>query len=764
MSKAEARKLRIIGIVQGVGFRPFVYRLATSYDLKGYVINLGGSEVEVWVEGPVESIENFIRDLNLRKPPTAIIENLEVEKARPRGYKEFKILKSEKKATVYSAIPPDFGICEHCMKEVLDSGSRWYLYPFNSCAWCGPRFSMMYTILYDRENTAMRDFPLCKDCLKEYSDPSNIRRFHAQGISCPKCGPKVFLTTKDGEEIDGDPIVTAAKLIDEGYIVAIKGVGGFHIASLASDDSVVAVLRKRKRRPQKPFALMTLDENTVFLIANPSLKHLELLRRLERPIVLLPKKEDSPVSELVAPGLNYLGIMLPYTSLHYLLLEQTKDRFLIMTSGNPPGLPIVKDNDKALAKLKHIADYFLLHNREIVNRVDDSVIRLSAGEVMMLRRSRGYVPYWFRLPFKLKRKVVAFGAMLANTGAVAFDEYVIPTQYVGDCENLENLDFLLSSLEFLEDAYKLNPEVIVSDKHPNYLTTTLAGRISRENNKPHLKVQHHHAHIVSAMASNKLPQNAEVTGIAIDGVGYGDDGSIWGGEILHVTYYDYSREGHLEYLPLPGGDRATVWPARIIVGFLAEKLGVEEAIAEAKKLNISKMLPYGEREIAVSAKITGESPRASSVGRFLDAVSALLGVCWHRTYEGEPAMKLEAAAYGGALIDELKLEYEERDNVAVILTGEFIEKIIEIKDKQSLRDLAYTTQYSLGKALAEIAIEKHRSLPIVVSGGAAVNDYILKGIKDVIAGKTALILPKSIPAGDGGISLGQAVIAGIVEK
>ncbi len=759
-----ARRIRVSGVVQGVGFRPFIYRIATRRDLKGYVSNLGGSEAEIWIEGDSRSIQLFMKDLLNHKPPPARLDDVIVEDVEPRGYGRFEIRKSRRAIEIYSMIPPDFGMCDDCLREILDPRSRWYKYPFNSCAWCGPRFSMMYTIPYDRENTAMRDFPLCSKCLEDYSDPNNIRRFHAQGISCPKCGPRVYLVNKDGELIDvHDPIRETARIIDEGYIVAVKGLGGFHIAALATDDAVVLELRERKRRPQKPFALMALNIEIVKEISNPTSQHIRYLKSIERPIVLIPKKEGSIISSHIAPGLDTIGIMLAYTPLHYLLLLETRDKVLIMTSGNPPGLPIVKENEEALRKLSNIADYFLLHNRVIVNRVDDSVMRLTDGKPTFLRRSRGFVPYWFKLPFKLRERIMALGAMLNNTGAIGFKNYVIPTQYVGDADNLENIDFLVTALEYLSKNYSFSPEIIVSDLHPSYTTTLLAEKIASELKARHVKVQHHHAHIAATMATNSLGLESQVLGIAIDGVGYGLDRQVWGGEALITSYTDFERIAHLQYLPLPGGDLATRRPARIIIGYLAEKYGVNEAVKISRKLCLQERLPLGEKELKISAQIATKSPKASSIGRFLDAISALLGICWLRTYEGEPAMKLEAAARGGNLVSGVRMEFEEKNGIAIVLTGDFLESIMEKLGREPIRDLAYTTQYLVGRTLVEAALSSCEHRVIALGGGAAVNNYIVKGIRDGAGRNRLILLPENLPPGDGGISLGQVVIAGSID-
>lgn len=751
----SAALIRVTGVVQGVGFRPFVYRLAATLSLSGYVQNLGGSEVEIWVEGDGRNVEDFIEGLKTRRPPPAELDEISVAWVQPRFFRTFVIEESGENLHKRSQIPPDIGVCSDCLREISDSTSRWYRYPFNSCAWCGPRFSMMYGVPYDRENTTMNDFPLCEECLKEYEDPENVRRFHAQGISCPKCGPRLFLVDANGKTIScKDPVLEAASLIDEGSIVAVKGLGGFHLASLASDDEVVIELRRRKQRPQKPFAIMALNVDVVNSIADPTENHLRLLLSPQRPIVLVPKKSESPVSDLVAPGLSELGIMLPYTPLHFLLLSGTRDKFLIMTSGNRKGLPICK-GEEALETLRGIADYFLLHNRRIVNRVDDSVVRLTDGEPQFLRRARGYAPKWVRLPFRLDREAVALGAYLDNAGAIAFDDKVVLTQYVGDMDNLENVEFLLSSIDYLLTNYRLEPRAVASDKHPRYITSELARMIAEQKSIPHIRVQHHYAHAVSAMASLGFPLEAEVVGVAMDGVGYGDDGKLWGGEVILSTYQGYERAGHLEYLPLPGGDRAVMYPARIVARVLAEKMGLEAALRNCKLLGLDETLPGGMMELEVAVQ-SDQVYYSSSVGRFLDAVSVLLNICRARTYEGEPAVKLEAAARGGTLVEPLKIEVQD----GTLLTSDFLPLLLEARSSHSLRDLAYTSLIRLGEALAELILDRldDQKLAVIACGGAAVNDYLVKGLKKA---RGDVLLPRGIPPGDGGIAVGQAVVAAL---
>lgn len=746
----KALRLRVAGIVQGVGFRPHVYRLAGRLGLAGYVVNLGGSEVEIWIEGDAQTVDSFPEVLRRETPPSAEIEEIIIEEVEPAGFEKFEIRKSGRELTKISMIPPDFGMCEDCRREILDPSSRWYRYPFHSCAWCGPRFTIIKSIPYDRENTSMSAFPLCAKCRSEYSDPGNTRRFHIQGISCPDCGPQVYLLDARGSPIRvRDPISEAAKLIDEGYIVAVKGIGGFHLAARASDGDVILKLRKRKKRGRKPFAVMALNLEVARKIAVVDSLAEEILLSPARPIVILPRREA--VSPEVAPGLKTVGVMLAYTPLHYLLLASTEDRFAVMTSGNESGEPIIKDNEEALKKLRGVADYFLLHNREIVNRVDDSVIRFSDGEPVLLRRSRGYAPRWIKSNKKFARPVVALGAMLNNTGAIGLEEYVIPTQHIGDLENVETLRFLEESLMFFVRTYSipLREAVVAIDKHPGFLNRALARELVEEYESELVEIQHHVAHLSASLLEYGA---SEGYGIAIDGVGYGDDGMIWGGEVLYLGEDGgYQRLGRLEYLPMPGGDRATVYPTRIVIGVLAESLRSEEVVSLAAKLGLDKQLPGGLQEVYVAVRQASWSTKCSSVGRFLDAVSSLLRVSWERTYEGEPAISLEEFSWGGSLIS-----YKFEHSGSVIHTREFFyDYILNGRFREAKpQDIAYTVQYELGRSLAEVAREQGAKR-VYVTGGAAVNTVILKGIKSVI-GSENVILPKKLPPGDGGVSAGQA--------
>ncbi len=758
-------KITVTGIVQGVGFRPFVYRLAKQLNLRGYVRNLGGSEVEIVVEGSPNVIEEFLRRLKTDKPPPADIYDMKVDGIEPKSFEDFSIEESGSKREAYSMIPPDIGICSNCLLEVLNAGDRRFMYPFNSCAWCGPRFSMMEKIPYDRGNTSMRDFPMCSSCLEEYENPDVVRRFHAQGNCCPVCGPRVWLEDRNGFMNVENPILEASKLIDEGFIVAVKGLGGFHIACLATDDQVVLELRRRKCRYEKPFALMALNLEIASRIVSLSDEDARLLESPRRPILLLPEREDSPVSRYVAPGLSMQGVMLPYTALHYLILSNVRDGFLIMTSGNEGGEPMCIDNDEAKLRLNNIVDYFLMHNRRIINRVDDSVLRKTGRFYTIIRRSRGYAPTWIKLPFNISRPVIAFGAHYQNTGCLAFKDVAIPTQFIGDMDNVSSLMELDKALTFLIKNYGIDPSkaLLAVDMHPKYLNRILAGKWIKTYGCELLEVQHHHAHAASLMAELKANSDSEEVAITIDGAGYGNDGTVWGGEVLIVKYGSFVRFGHLEQIPMPGGDRAAEYPVRMLISILSKFMSREEVEHFIVGRSLHKGLPYGVEELEATLLLLekGGLPVTSSMGRVLDAASSLLGICFRRTYEGEPAMKLEASSKVQTCV-ELPTPKISSSKLVVETHKIFEELICKLDKPREL--LAYSIQRALGFSLGEVAVaaSKGRNVyRVLVSGGAAVNTVLFESIREVVENEgLKAYVNVQVPPGDGGISLGQAVIAG----
>jgi len=763
----KAVKIYVAGIVQGVGFRPFIRRIAYLSGVKGYVKNLGGGEVEIHVEAnEISRITAFLKLLRDKKPPPARIEKIEVRETDPKDFEDFIIMKSGNMRVLASEIPQDLAMCDECLREILDPRSRWYRYPFNSCAWCGPRYSMIYKPPYDRENTAMRDFPLCEDCRREYEDLWNERRYHAQGISCPKCGPKLTLLDKNLREMEvDDPLSTAAELIDEGRIVAVKGIGGYHIACLASDDDIVLELRKRKKRMRKPFAVMALNlEIAEKLVEIPeNLK--EILIGSIKPIVILPKKNGAPVSDYVAPSINTLGLMIAYTPLHYLLLDETKDKFLIMTSGNVHGDPMISD-ESHLKSLRKIVDYVLTHNRKVVHRIDDSVVRPTHRGLVTLRFARGYAPKMIKLKHKLDRNVIAYGAELETAGAIGFDDKIILAPYSGDTDNPRVLREHEENLRFLMESYGLIGKdlVVAADLHPGYSSRMAAEKFSSQNGYEMVLVQHHFAHMASVMAEVGHDVSEPAIGVMMDGVGYGLDGAIWGGEIITWTGETFSRRGFLEYAVMPGGDLAALKPARMLASFLMKTMEKDEIEKFFKDKGLIKGFKHGERELQAVLDLVerGKGPKTSSTGRFLDSSSALLNICLERTYEGEPAIMLEEVSRGGQpLITNVDEYLEKRGEFSVILTGKIIRDISEMVEKESRKDLAYTAQYVLGACFGEIAAEQAEPLEvevIYVSGGAAVNHVLLKAIEE--HSQRAVRVNRIIPPGDGGIAVGQVYIAG----
>ncbi|MEM1931280.1 MAG: carbamoyltransferase HypF [Sulfolobales archaeon] len=763
----ELISFRVIvsGLVQGVGFRPYIDVLARSLGLRGYVKNVGGSEVEIYVEGSRDVVSRFLYILLLNTPKPAEIEHVVIEKTDPKGYKEFRIERSAEAFYMRSMVPPDFSICDDCLREVLDPADRRHLYPFNSCAWCGPRFSMMYGVPYDRDKTAMREFPLCPECLRDYTNPEDKRRYHAQGISCPTCGPRVQLYTRNWELVDSaDPIQEAARLINEGYIVGVKGVGGYHVACLATDDDVILRLRERKRRPTKPFAVMALDLNTIERLVILSKLAINLLKSPQRPIVLLPKRENSPVSRYVSPGMAHEGVFLPYTALHHLLLSRVKDKFAVMTSGNLTDEPMCYSDQCARDRLSKIADYILTHNRPIVNRVDDSVIRFTDGCPVILRRARGYVPRWLRIPFRLSSDVIAMGADTISAPAIAFEDKVVLTQYIGELDNGDTISEFIKYLGYFSKVYKIDlaRSTYVVDKHPRYVSRAIGLEMGKKSGKIK-ELQHHVAHILSTMADNNLLSEAYV-GIAVDGVGYGDDGAVWGCEIIEVSRKGYKRVGRLSYVKLSGSDRDIKYPARVLASYLSTIMSYEELMAFFEKRNLLKALPGGRLELEVLlSSLRKNWVYSSSLGRLLDAVSVLLGVSIAREYEGSPAIRLEEASFGGRtlLSGDIVDELVHAGEMIEIDPTPLINKLIELEEEGASRaDLAYTFQYIMGRAIGRAVLISTKgrrvSRLIPAGGGAIVNSVLVRGIKDELRGEDlGLLLPTRVPPNDGGIALGQ---------
>ena len=535
----KAVRIKVGGVVQGVGFRPFVYRIAHEHGVTGWVRNTSGA-VEIAVEGTARAVDSFVAALKSEAPPLARIDNIDVALCSPQGYSKFEIRKSMGKAGEYQLVSPDIATCDDCRREIFDASDRRYRYPFTNCTNCGPRFTIIDDIPYDRANTTMRKFRMCKLCQREYDDPLN-RRFHAQPDACPACGPRLSLVGKNGKPVlCDDSIATSAEMLQDGRILAIRGLGGFQLACDATNAKSVNLLRKRKRRPSKPFAIMFPSVEEIAKHCVVSKKEKELLRSPEAPIVLVKwKRDESDIASAVAERLNYLGAMLPYTPLHHLLMSDV-GLPLVMTSGNLSEEPIAKDNDEALRRLGGIADYFLLHDRDIYARYDDSVC-IVEREPQVVRRARGYAPYPVKLGFDA-RQVLACGAELKNTFCLTKGRNAFISQHIGDMENAETLEHYENTVELYKKLFRVEPEAIACDMHPEYLATKYAHRVAKASDLRLVPVQHHHAHIVSCMAENSVAE--PVIGVALDGTGYGADGAIWGGEFLVTEAGRFDRVGH----------------------------------------------------------------------------------------------------------------------------------------------------------------------------------------------------------------------------
>lgn len=750
--------IRVTGTVQGVGFRPFVYRLAYSYRLKGYVRNRGDAGVEIVVQGSEGSLKQFLSDLEVKKPPLASYDSVEVVYAEDsEDLEEFSILmSSEERELAGSVIPSDVAICRECAAELRNRADRRFEYFFITCTDCGPRFTTIERVPYDRQNTTMREFRTCPQCAAEYENPVD-RRFYAQTVACPGCGPQVYLTDSKGERLDvEDPIRYAGRLVQEGFTVAVKGYGGFHVATSSLRSEPIARLRKVKHRANKPFAIMARDLKAARSFAVISQEEERLLTSYMRPIVLLRKSESYYLSDLISPGLHNIGVMLPYSGLHMKLFDQAEEPAFVMTSANPPAEPIVKDEEEALRRLRSIVDYFLLHNRRIAHRCDDSIVRVNSGSPTIIRRSRGYVPSPIYLKDVFRSCLLGLGAEMMVTSCVTLGDKAFMSQHIGDLENVESYQFFREATSHMLRLVNAKPEYIACDLHPTMNTTRLAYRMGGELGCEVIQVQHHHAHIASLMAEHGVD---EIVGIACDGVGYGADGNIWGGEVLQCFPAGYKRLAHLKEQPMVGGDLATYYPLRMVAGILHGVCEVEEYLYSQVD-----RLPGGKRDVE-SLFSQLESCRAiktTSTGRILDAVAAVLGACSERTYEGEPALKLEALAVRGR--DVLRLD--PRVEGGSLDTTYLLQEIFDSRDRYRPADLAHSAQSYIARGLANLACdasEKSGIKTVGFSGGVAHNEHIALSMRKIIEERGLRFLVNTrVPAGDGGISIGQVYAANLM--
>jgi len=757
-------RVRVRGVVQGVGFRPFVYRLAHEHNLMGWVRNTSGN-VEIEIEGDEETLGKFLSDLEAKAPPISCIEQVEVTFHPLQGYATFEILESMSQEGKYQLVSADIATCEDCLREILSTTDRRFRYPFTNCTNCGPRFTIIEDIPYDRPKTTMRKFQMCPDCQREYHDPLD-RRFHAQPNACPVCGPGLELVDSDGSPLEyNDAIKKASELLRAGKILAIRGLGGFQLACDATNDEVVNLLKTRKRRPSKPLAVMMATLADIEEHCLVSAEEKELLKSPQCPIVLMRWKSDSSnISSVVAPNLKYLGVMLPYTPLHHLLLREAGIP-MVMTSGNLSEEPIAKDNDEALRRLKGIADYFLMHNRDIFARYDDSVY-LVEEVPRAIRRARGYAPYPIFLPYK-SRQILACGAEEKNTFCLTKDEHAFLSQHIGDMENEETLEHFENTVELYKKLFRVQPEILAYDMHPEYLSTKYALQTGAGQGLTLVPVQHHHAHIVSCLVENGV--EGTVIGVAFDGTGYGTDGTIWGGEFLVADWRSFQRAGHLEYVPLPGGATAIKKPYRMSLSYLYTLLGENFSL---EGLPISRLNPDEVDIIRHQLKKILNTPLTSSAGRLFDAVSALVGVRWEIDYEAQAAIELEMLASddrGKLGRKSYPFSVSAHQGVRVVRIGELFSAIVEDVRNQTPVDII---SLKFHNAVAEIIayvcklISKDTGIKqVALSGGVFQNRLLFRLANAALQEEGFNVLThRLVPCNDGGISVGQAVVANFSQR
>ncbi len=740
-----SRKIRIKGLVQGVGFRPFIYRLAKNHQLVGTVEN-NNTGVEILVEGKADNVEQFIREIPVQIPEASSISEFIVSKIKPSDFSDFTITKSQSLSDEITEVSPDIAVCKSCLQDMKNQPNR-IGYPFTNCTNCGPRFTIIQDLPYDREKTTMRPFEMCPSCREEYTNILD-RRFHAQPVACSKCGPHYTLIEKGEKETDISTIVkTTARLLEDGKIVAIKGLGGYHLACNPFNEKTVAELRIRKSREGKPFALMFKDADAVKQLLHINKKEETLLVSWRRPIVLLKIKEQFAPS--VSTGLDTIGSMLPYMPFHHMLFEELDLPAIVLTSGNITDEPIIIDNREAMNKLHPISDASLTYNREIYNRTDDSVAFVANNKERLIRRSRSYAPSPVQIKLNAEG-IFAAGAELVNCFCIGKGNQAIMSQHIGDLKNLETLEFYQESVERFKRLFRFTPQLAVADLHPDYLSTQFA----KEMKIPILLVQHHHAHIASCMAEFQLDE--KVIGISFDGTGLGDDGNIWGGEFLICDLNEYQRFTHFEYIPQPGGDAVSKHPWRMMLAYLHHYFG-DEVVSRFPLL--FKGIDEAEIEgILFLLKSKVNSPLTSSAGRLFDAVSALLNVCRNSTYHAEAPMRLEAIAdektsalYGFGFDGQISFRKTFEEMIADLLKGEETAKI------------AGKFHNTIVQLIVEVAekMRKHTGLnKVVLSGGTFQNKILLENVEQKLKEINFAVYSQSgIPSNDGGIALGQLAIA-----
>ncbi len=758
--------INLEGIVQGVGFRPFVHRLNKRFKLSGFVANTTRG-VEIDVEGKKKNIQNFYQNLQKELPPLAKITNRHITFAGPKGYKNFVIGESKKTYPQTVLVSPDISICNDCLKELFGPLDRRYLYPFINCTNCGPRFTIIQGLPYDRPLTTMQKFKMCGSCKAEYEDINN-RRYHAQPNACSMCGPEIELVTKS----PGHQVTSIAKgiqalketigLLKTGKIIAVKGLGGFHIACDADNTAAIKKLRLRKNRPFKPFAIMLSDMKEITKICHASKLERDILTSPERPIVLLKKKKSSKVNEALAPRNNYLGIMLAHTPLHYLLFfpglaEGQSIKSLVMTSGNIADEPIEIENNAATNNLKGICDYFLIHNRDIYNRMDDSIVCVMDNKPVVLRRGRGYSPMPFLVHKKMKN-ILSVGAELKSTFCITKNKFAFLSQYIGDLKTYATFSSYKQAISRFLNLFAVKPKIIARDLHPDYLSTKYSAELGAENKGVRLTgVQHHQAHIASVIAEHRIKEN--VIGVSLDGIGYGIDGNIWGGEFFIGNLKKFKRAAQLEYVPMPGQDKATQEPYRMAISYLY--MAYKDKLYKLKIGFIKRHKPVIYNIISLIRK---PSPLTSSAGRLFDAVSALLGICDIITYEAQAAIELQMCAEKSQTKRAYSFKIKETAGLFIIKPQGVIREIVrDLKKGAPKEEIARKFHNGLVKIIERLCalLRKQTHIATVaLSGGVFQNKLLLENlVKRLKQSGFKVYYNELLPTNDGAISLGQAVIA-----
>ncbi|MFD7686866.1 carbamoyltransferase HypF [Streptomyces sp. NPDC059781] len=765
------RRVRVVvrGVVQGVGFRPFVYGLATGLGLAGHVTNTGDGVV-VEVEGASSDVDRFCARLAPDAPPLAVVESVETDELPATRESGFGIVASRAGGPVRTLVAPDTATCADCLAELGDPGDRRHGHPFITCTHCGPRFTVVTGLPYDRAHTTMADFPLCPDCAREYHDPRD-RRFHAQPVACPACGPRLRLVTGPGcvsPSADDDPVGAAAALLAAGAVLAVKGLGGYHLACDATRPDAVAGLRRRKARGDKPFALMARDADDVGHLVHIGAVERELLTGRVRPVVLMRRRSGvrpapgAPVpADAVAPGSPDLGVMLPYTPVHHLLLAAAgAPRLLVMTSGNVSGEPIVTDDDEALVRLAGLADAWLTHDRPVHVPCDDSVVRVCDGEPLVLRRSRGYAPLPVALPVPVA-PALAVGGDLKNVFCLGRGERAWLSAHVGDMDDLATQEAFGRAERHLESLTGVRPALLAADTHPGYRSVAWARR--HAGDRPVARVQHHHAHVASVLAEHGVAAGSRVIGVAFDGTGHGDDGAVWGGEFLLADYDGYQRFAHLAYVPLPGGDAAVRRPYRTALAHLDAA-----GIAFDPDLPCTAACPPDELDVLRTQLARGlNCVPTSSMGRLFDAVSSLAGVCHHAGYEAQAAIELEAAAVSaGDRAHDPRYAFRLAGGPGPLTASPapLLTAVVEdVRRRVPTGVVAARFHLAVARLVREVCVAAGEAAglrTVALTGGVFSNTLLSSACaRELRTAGFTVLRHREIPPNDGGLALGQLVVA-----